>query len=954
MSSLGLKQMARSVSLTSILLGATYALGAGSAGCATAEGDGIGSVPRPDSGAADTSHPDTGAVVDTGGDTAPKPDAATDTATAPDTSTGVDSGADGSDGSDGSDAATGPEGDTCANATVVTLDASGNATLIGQTTAGYAEDYSASAASCRAGIAADRVYAIKVPAGKRLTAKVTPTDLNFDPALNLVLPATGTNCGAGECVVTGVDSGLDGDPDSIRWMNDKGAETTIYLVVDSRQSDSTSQGDYDLDVSVGDQPAGESCADPKVLSPSGSTMLTLAGETLSGFANDYGAGTTCSGTAGPDRVYAIDVPANQRLTVSAKPASWDLSLNIQDSATCGVTPRVCMLGTDAGSSGTAETLKYTNTTGATKSLRVVVESYSSSTFGDYDLSVQLSPLPTNDRCDAAIAVPAAGTITGDTTAASSDYTGGTNCAGTAGPDLVYSVEVPAGKQLAATILGTTSGFAPALDVVDSAACGSAATRSCLGGVSTTSASPAGTVRWTNAGTAAKTVNLVVDSTTATGVGAFSISVVFSDPPAGDTCANPFTTLLTDGSVVSDTTVGATNDYATGSGCGGAAGPDKVYAVTIPPGKILSTTVLGTGGFAPSISYQSALQCSSAPRVCSGGLSTSAATPTGTLRYANESSSAPETLYVVLDSTATAGGTYSLTASLSDVGKAGDVCGSAEVITAGTNVTGLTTVGYANEYEGGTVCKAAPGPDRVFAVTVPDGKQLTALITPDAAFDPTLSLIAGTPASCAAHVCNASVDAKGAGQPETATYSNRTGADQVVYVVIDSVSTTSSSSGTFSLLTALTDVTGGGGTGATGGETCDAAPTLALGPTPVTISGDFLGYANDYTYANAGSCSWWTGPDMAWGVTIPAGKQITATLTHSITSNPYMSLLLGTSSSCLGLGSCAKTTIASSPSGTLTYTNTSGADVSGFLILDLAASSATVSTSTPFSLSIQTN
>jgi hypothetical protein len=958
MSSLGLDKrglgtVVRSVSLASLLAATTVVAGAASVGCATAEGgDGL---PAGDTGTTDTAHPDTSTQPDSGADTATKPDTSTtDTATGGDTATSADTATGGDTGADAADTATSPPGETCASATTVTLDASGHASMTGQTTTGFAEDYAASGPACRAGIAADRVYVVKVPAGKKLSATVTPTDLTFDPVLNVVLPTSGTDCSTGDCVVPGVDVGYDGHPETIGWLNDKGAETTVYVVVDSRQSDYTAQGDYDIDITVADQPKGEVCSDPRVVTLTGTTT-TLTGETLVGFANDYGTGTNCSGTGGIDRVYAIDVPANTRATITVKPTgtSWDPALNLQDAAACGVTPRVCLSGTDSGGSGTAETLKYTNTGATTKSIRAVVETYSSSSSGGtFDFTVALATLPANDACTGAIAIGASGSVTGDTTAASSDYTGGTNCLGTAGNDVVYSIDVPAGKQLAATVLGT--GFAPTLDIVDATACGSTAARSCLGSVATGTAGTAGTARWTNGGTTTRTVHLVVDSTSATSFGTFTILTAFSDPPAGDTCANAFTTLKTDGTAVSDTTVGATNDYATGTGCGGSGGPDKVYAVSVPAGKVLSTTVVGIGGFVPSISYQSAAQCSAAPRVCSGSVSTTSGSPTGTIRYANESTTASETIYVVVDSTATAGGAYSLTAGLSDIAKTGDVCGTAEVITAGTNLTGLTTVGYGNEYDGGSVCKAASGPDRVFAVTVPNNKQLTALVNPDATFDPTLSLIAGTPANCAAHVCNASVDAKTAGQPETTSYSNKTGADQTVFIIVDSASTTASSGG-FSLFTTLTDVSTGGGTGSVGGETCDVAPALSLGATPTVIAGDFQGYQNDFTYANTGTtCYFWTGPDMAWGVTIPAGQTLTATITHSLTSNPYMSFIIGSAGSCLGAATCATKASAYSPGGTMTYTNSTGADVSGFLILDYAYGSATVSTSAPFSLSLTVN
>jgi hypothetical protein len=913
-----------------------------------------------------TGVPDSVAQIDTGNpspdadvvDTGTKPDTSVvDSGTKPDTATGVDSGTP-TDTSvaDTFDPDAKHDGENCADATKITVTAAGTALLVGESTRGYVENTAAGGTACRLGSGGDHVYELVVPAGKKATVKVSPTDGSFDPVVNLVAgPATA--CGvSGTCVVGGVDAANGALAETISWGNATGADATVFVVVDSLTSGTASQGVYDLDVKLTDSTFGDTCAAAKTIPVTGTTATVLSGETLTGYVNDYGTGTNCSGVGGPDHLYKVDVPPAMRLTATVKPlsvpAAWDPSLSFQTSASCGVTPRVCISGTDVGGSGTSETLKYANSTAATQTIYVVVDTYSSvmTTVRDYDLTLQFSAIPTNDSCAAPIAITTPpGSVTGDTTAASSDYTGGTNCAGTAGNDLVYSVEVPAGKQLAATILGVTTGFAPTLDIVDAAACGSTTTRSCLGSVTTTATASAGTARWTNAGTTPKTVHLVVDSTLSTSFGAFSLSVAFADPPAGDTCANAYATLVPDGStVVSGTTVGATNDYGTGSGCGAATGPDTVYAVTIPPGQVLATTVLGTGTFVPSLSYENNAQCSSAPRICSGGVTTTSTSTSAVLRYANESTSASETINVVVDSSATAGGTYTLTASLSTT-KAGDICGKAEPIVVGTNITGLTTTGYSNEYDGGTGCKPASGADRVFSVTVPTGKQLTALVSPAAAFDATLSLVAGDPTRCAAHTCDASADAKAAGQPETATYSNKTGADQTVFIIVDSNSATTPA-GDFTLQTVLTDAPTGGGTGTAGGETCASAPLLATSATPLVITGDLTGYVSDYTYSSSGTatCEFDPGPDSAFQVSIPPGATLDATLTNSIARIYDLSLVVGTAADCDSLGFCDASDY-SSTSAIVSYTNSTSATQTAFLIVDFI--SATVPASIPFSLSV---
>jgi hypothetical protein len=315
--------------------------------------------------------------------------------------------------------------------------------------------------------------------------------------------------------------------------------------------------------------------------------------------------------------------------------------------------------------------------------------------------------------------------------------------------------------------------------------------------------------------------------------------------------------------------------------------------------------------------------------------------------------------VVVDSSSATGGAYSIYGQLTDT-KVGDICGKAEPIAAGALISGLTTTGYSDEYAGGSGCKPTTGPDRVFSLTVPTGKQVTVSVSPAAGFDPTVSLIAGDPTKCAAHVCNASVDAnKAAGQPELATYANTTGADQTVFIIVDSESATNPQ-GDFSLLATLSDAPTT--TTVTGGDTCATAPNLTLGSAQVDIPGDFLGYLNDYHFPTGTStCAYHTGPDVAYAVTIPAGQSITAFVTNNATglsSYPTISLVLGDATACgtdlpcvAGNESSSSTTPSS-----ITYANTSGADQSGFLIVDILVTGAgdTVSTSTPYTLSVKLN
>ena len=899
------------------------------AGCATAEDVGGGA----EGGLVDSGsvRPDTGLDA-SAHDTDPAPDTSVD-------SNLVDSNLVDSSPSDTTPVDAGPlDGDTCATATAVTLDATGHASLGGQTTNGYAEDHLASGTSCLAVGAADHAYAVPVPAGRKLTVTVSPTDANFDPALNLVLgPAS--NCGpTGACVTSGVDAASSGSPETIAWFNATGADATVFVIVDSAQSNGTSQGTYVVDVGVAPIPPGDTCGNAVPVTITGTTATAMSSETLTGYAQDLPAGTGCGTSNGPDHLYKIDIPAGQRLSATVTPSAFDAVLAIQPDASCASASRTCLVKADAGGSGVAETITYANTGSSTLTVDLVVASYSSTTFGNYSLSAALQPLPPNDTCAAPIAVAAPGSVTGDTTAASDDYSSGTGCLGGAGPDLVYSVDVPAGKQLAATIVSTGSGFVPTLDLVDPSQCAPGAALVCFAGGATTSSSPGATVRWTNAATSTKHVLMIVDSAS-TG-GPFQLSTALADPPAGDTCANPFA-LATDGSLKTGDTSGATNDYGAGAGCGGAAGPDQVYTVTIPPLQLLTTTAFGSGSFVPSISYQTGLQCSSAPRVCSGGADAASASSPIAIRYANESSTTSETIDVVVDSSSTSGGGYTIDALLSAT-QPGDLCGTATPIIAGAAALAATTTGFSNDYEGGLGCKPTTGPDRVFSVTVPAGKELTAVVSPSASFDPTLSLVAGTPGDCAAHQCNAAVDANPAGQPEVAHYVNAAGADQTVFILVDSESATNAS-GDFSLSATIGDPPAN----PPPGDTCYDAPTLIAGAAAIALSGDVSTYTDDYTYPGAASCQYHSGPDVVYSVGIPAGKTLTATVTNTLGDTFYVNLVTGTAASC-GTNLPCVTNAASSTAATITYTNATGAAQTGFVIID------SLSATGPYSMSLTVN
>jgi hypothetical protein len=125
---------------------------------------------------------------------------------------------------------------------------------------------------------------------------------------------------------------------------------------------------------------------------------------------------------------------------------------------------------------------------------------------------------------------------------------------------------------------------------------------------------------------------------------------------------------------------------------------------------------------------------------------------------------------------------------------GDTCQNRETVTLTSGAATIeastnAVLGYANDYEPPTACTGYDeiGPDRVHVVSVPAGQTLTATATPRPGFDLGLYFIEGAASACDASpiTCLAGIDANNAGEAETVTHTNSSGAAQTVMVVVDS-------------------------------------------------------------------------------------------------------------------------------------------------------------------------
>lgn len=560
---------------------------------------------------------------------------------------------------------------------------------------------------------------------------------------------------------------------------------------------------------------GEDCSDPITLA-NGTYFGTTTGA-ASNFrfpsANNC-AGVSSTGAPSPDLVFAVAVPAGQRLTASLNTApdggsAWDSVLNIMDgAAACGVLGMdggtqglTCVAGSD---NGNPETGSFLNPGPGSRTALLMVKGYFSTSFGLFGLTTNVAPVPAGDICEFATVMDGGiqdGVLLSSTTAFN-DYTGsGTGCAfSSSGPDLTFRTSVPAGQRLS-WLVQPDAGLDVSVSLTTSVAeCGS---RTCVGNANAGSSGVLERATYVNRTANAVDVFAIVDGTSTTSNGFFSVSSVIDTPPLGDVCATA--TPLTSGmTLMGETLVNFTNDYASGTNCSPTfGGLDRTYSFTLGPAQQAVITVTPAMGLNTGISVvDTAVGCGNG--VCVAGADTAGAGLPDTLAFSNPSSQ-PRTVFVIVDSaTSSTPTTFSIGVTETPI-PANDSCELAGApITASSSVMG-TLVGKANDYNwSSTTNGCASGTtslDAVHAVTIGAGQQLTATVaTTSGTWNPTLQIVdgttcaAGTTQTCLVGAAASSVTT--VGSAETARFINTGITPRTVFVVVET--STSSNHGGYGL------------------------------------------------------------------------------------------------------------------------------------------------------------
>lgn len=530
---------------------------------------------------------------------------------------------------------------------------------------------------------------------------------------------------------------------------------------------------------------------------------------------DMGCATTSSVSMAPDAVYAVPVPAGEIITASVT-TTWDAVINliVAPETNCGDEPdggaglgaKTCVAGSDVATAGT-DTTSWTNTTGATVTVYVVIDGWSAGE-GDFSLDVRVAAPGPGDTCATAtpLQIADAGTLLPTETLSGyvSDFAsaGSTGCAFGAGADRVYSFTIPPSLRLIARAVSSQN---ISLNAIDDPSLCTATPVQCSANANgvTSGMMQTEVLILDNTSTMPRPVLLVVDSSS--GATTFSLELSVAPVPAGDSCASAIP-IASDAGVVlaAETLFGFANDFTFVSGCEFGSGPDRVYQASVPPNQRLTVRATSADNLALS-AVDSLAQCTAAPVVCSGAVDNTftGAMQVETLNLDNSGATA-RPVFIVVDSFGAAS-TFSLEFSSGPI-PPGDSCSLPRALVpvdGGVTLTASPLAGFSDDFSFATNaidCEFGGGLDQVFQIPVPAGQRLTVVASGET--DITLSLLRDAaacrapPLACLAAAENVHSGAVGMPEVERIRYDNTATTAQNMIVVLDTF--TGSPTGTFSL------------------------------------------------------------------------------------------------------------------------------------------------------------
>ncbi len=738
-------------------------------------------------------------------------------------------------------------------------------------TVGYTSDYNPVSTCTGFGNAGpDRVFAVTIPVGQRLTSAVTPLTSGFDPSI-YILAGPATACSTPVCL-DGDDSGSATAVNTVTHDNTGTAPLDVFIVVDTT---ATTGGDFSLTSTLAPIPAGPRGTDTCNPANPITTDVAFMGEDLATATNDYdwssNPGCVTSGFIGPDRAYPVVLAPDTQVTVNVARTTGSFSPSLQVVTSCPAASNTCLASSNARN---PNDLSFRNRTGAPLSFFVVVDASTTAT-GLYDISFAFGPIPPTPPGDVCTLPLAAGpSVVGSTVGFDNNYTTGTGCASLLGRDAVFTVSVPPGERMVTTVVSTFSdggtSVNPTLSLIagtDAGACTAPIT--CAASASFNS-NNVESLAWFNATDAGASFFLVLDTTSSTDPGQlYTLTTTFAAPPQGDRCENPFV-LPTNGMPSPVDLATAVNDYAlTGAGCTSLSTQgDVVFAVTVPANSIATITAQPDATLNTTLSLaRTAADC--AARVCIATANTGTSNGAlDTISYTNTTAS-PETVLVIVDTSTLGGGSVDVSATVAPIPQ-GDTCSQPIAFADGGTLIGERSSGFTNDYTstGSIGCSLLLGRDAVYAVSIPPGRRGVMRGSPDAGADVSLNLIPTPAANCVApRTCVASVNGFSStalgDRTEVLTRFNTSTTAEDYFLIVD----TQTAGGDYDLsLTFDTPPVG---------DRCDAPLALTTG---AAINGDFASFLNDYSGTGSSCSSISARADVVYSITVPGDSALDLTVT----------------------------------------------------------------------------
>lgn len=586
--------------------------------------------------------------------------------------------------------------------------------------------------------------------------------------------------------------------------------------------------------------------------------------------DDYQGGCAFDGkTGGRELVYHLNLATPRSVTFSATAVGGtDPVLYVRESPCESGRTLGCADDTDEGQTEVLF-LPY-----AVGDLYFFVDAWDVTSSGESTVSISLGtavPPPANDACAGAIPL----TFVGDRASASGDTTGANNsnvlapdggpapspsCSVTAqafGQDVVYSLTIGQGKNVAVSLTAPDGGLDPAVYVRSSCESTSAGDELTCG---------PGTFSLSNLD--AGTYYLWVDALNGT-FGPFDLAVTLSDfapPPLNDVCVNDGGTgavvLPSDGGTVNGTLAGAASDIA--GSCGISGSPDVAYVITTTQTSDLVATVTTTDAtMQPAVFIR--------PGCSFAGFELACGAASGGGRPATASAlNAPPGTYAIWVESLTNGGAFTLGVQVRSATGVppNDLCTGATPVLSGVSTeTVFGSTRAATDNGSSASCSVGPGADLFYSVTLTQPRQLSAKVTPlddGGGYFPSVHLRGATG-------CLADGGVAGGGAPGCANAGAPNGAAELIAASLDAgtyllvVDGLNGTRGAFSLelATAAPALPASN-------DTCASPAALSFVNGVAAVTASTRGAANDH--AAVGACAG-SGPDVVYAFRTPDAGQL---------------------------------------------------------------------------------